>query len=1345
MSQLPKRQRIPATRSRGTMKKSSIPSDPVTQMPKKGKWAKPRPNVLKPRRNTKFEDNVGKLILFDQIPTQPDAKNRNESLPNGNIDKPGTMKYDLNKMMPTTFPYYIQSTAYISVEYSLEPNENLPTDIYVEETHNEIVPNPHRIIRERINKREPYAMLIKNNDDKWIYIKYIWERIFPYEGFDPSPQILRGLDSQIFSINKIPIELIRVATYKAGNCLLNLIHNAGIPIKKVYKKFPHLKPNGENPVYINHNEISSLSKILQFTLCIYSKLGAKLSQPWIEFKCKRGKRIHIEISNGHARIMPNKISINNIEYHNQITIPNDLSIVDFDYFEPSKNANDNDPLVIKYYTTLINGIFTIHKAFRPSSVTNRDIDDKDPEYKYVFTNEQMLYRLFKARYELAPIFDESIRNVVKSAEHFIKRKIFEPVGEVTIKDVKISAFSPAIGKNGVIKDMLIKRINTSQHETIKFKPDLKLIDHNKNYMSYKRSEYYMGFPTNILVPITTDYKPVNGNKILFVICHDIDNPPSYFCHLYEYSAGPITLPYPVYQYLQSQSIEISVDYYLMGQTQDIDIYEFADECKQNGWVNNDLVDLKKFTNSLAGRAISGGLSETMKMTVITSTDDELDQLIQECHSNNLRFSIQSTDNGNMSITIHYKNNNSGLFHFHSYILGYASIHIMKKWHELEANQCKVLGFNTDAIIYKSDNNYITPTGINVGEWKYENINTKSYYAKLHISDNDLECYADYPSPDRPIIYSASQLRIDHNTFINGPAGIGKSYEWITSPLYDQIYLTPTILLREAIKNGDVSFINTHTMHKYFQPQIANDDKIHNMRVRNRIPHLHKYIIIDEATMYSLEQWNIILRRSGKSILVVLGDFEQICNEASGIKVSRKYFEDNNFEIQDIVRTPDMHSRHSYDDGLILDSLRGLSISEQVDKLINENVNTAVIEDAIRKITNNDHSFFISDTHNKLHNANLAAKVYCATNNILFPVREKKNKLITRIPVDSIDIWWGRKRMNDEMPLGLKYEPAFAITPDSVQGCTIDKPLYIDANMYRQGAFYTAATRTRKLSDIYLVYSDDDIQNGEYDEPQDIDAPTPKMQMIKFEKPNITKQMSTDEIADIVHRFLVDNYMYKDASWLIINPKIAFVNKRFYELWMSIKNQHVDIKRKAFPISEMVSSIDKIKAFVNKELLRYPLVDRKEIACGMIEFTKKEDTIEDIKKRLRLMRISNPTDEDINKIRTNYREELYDILRSFVTSRYKEIYLDRKDDYDSFLILQQFHKGWSIINDKINEYRRNKYTYIIVCDGKIIDNMTTIRIYAKKSIQGYRNGDLVDTLVLPHIRKIIDPSIITDYN
>jgi hypothetical protein len=197
--------------------------------------------------------------------------------------------------------------------------------------------------------------------------------------------------------------------------------------------------------------------------------------------------------------------------------------------------------------------------------------------------------------------------------------------------------------------------------------------------------------------------------------------------------------------------------------------------------------------------------------------------------------------------------------------------------------------------------------------------------------------------------------------------------------------------------------------------------------------------------------------------------------------------------------------------------------------------------------------------------------------------------------------------------------------------------------------------------------------------------------------------------------------------------------------MSIKNQHVDIKRKAFPISEMVSSIDKIKAFVNKELLRYPLVDRKEIACGMIEFTKKEDTIEDIKKRLRLMRISNPTDEDINKIRTNYREELYDILRSFVTSRYKEIYLDRKDDYDSFLILQQFHKGWSIINDKINEYRRNKYTYIIVCDGKIIDNMTTIRIYAKKSIQGYRNGDLVDTLVLPHIRKIIDPSIITDYN
>jgi hypothetical protein len=59
-------------------------------------------------------------------------------------------------------------------------------------------------------------------------------------------------------------------------------------------------------------------------------------------------------------------------------------------------------------------------------------------------------------------------------------------------------------------------------------------------------------------------------------------------------------------------------------------------------------------------------------------------------------------------------------------------------------------------------------------------------------------------------------------------------------------------------------------------------------------------------------------------------------------------------------------------------------------------------------------------------------------------------------------------MHDEIPSGCLFEPAFAVTVDSMQGKTILWKLFIDCNgMNRHGAFYTAVSRT-KTSDMTVL-------------------------------------------------------------------------------------------------------------------------------------------------------------------------------------------------------------------------------------------------------------------------------------
>lgn len=904
-------------------------------------------------------------------------------------------QYRKIEQLPYKYPYYTQFTA---------------NAIWATNEDKERNKSHEGIIRDRT------MIKIVNDDDRTRYITALKERIWSDYYLDTT--ILKDFKfNVIFPTGRQ--KLIPVAKMQADNCLLAIIRNAGINTEKVYKTFPHLRPteDKEEYIYVTHEEVERIAKMLRFTINTYSALGARLNRPWHQFKIQRGKTIHVRFADGHASIVPSKISVTTVAYQPTLTIPtNDISVVDYDYFPPPRNSTPDDALIPKYFTRMQDNNFTLHKVFRPSSVTNNPEDDLNHDYNYVFTPEQMLYRLFKKHYSLTPIQDPSIRSIVKSAEHFINRKRFS-----------------SIPKNALYTDK------------------------NKCFTSYKTLPQYMGFPTENLVamPVSTVLPP------FFVIASDVTDYPQSFKHLYSYSSGPITLTMPVYNYLISVGATVTINYYLCCPLAiDIDIVAFGNDYINKGYVKP--ADIKLFRNTIIGRTIGGGMKETKKMTVKVSSQSEFDQLVYECDEEGLTFDNPSPN----TLVINFKNNGTGLFHFHSYILGYASIHMMEQWHDLEYNNCIIHAYNVDSLIYSSPSGYDASLGTDtmIGGWKLEVFNAckRRFYKDIALVDYGIT----YPQHTVKLL-PISHTRCTYNRpiVIHGAGGLGKSHGFKVSPLYDQIMLTPTLSLRDAHKSGNVAFLNTHTVHKYIQFS-CNQQKFNALRKANRIPKWHLYIVIDELTMFSKEQWDVILERTKGSIIIALGDFEQICMSVNGTPVTLNYFKKRGFDIEEFKRTSTQVARHNYQEGVILDSLRGCKPHEQAEimsKHLQVVKETAAGYDISRMVNN----IFITDTHRECNRVNMQAKAYYIQNALLFPCRDQKNRHHMLFPNDPL-IWWGRTKMSQVIPQKYKYEPAFAMTPDSVQGQTITtKKVYVDTNMSRHGAFYTSVTRTPKLQDTIL--------------------------------------------------------------------------------------------------------------------------------------------------------------------------------------------------------------------------------------------------------------------------------------
>src|SRR5580698_55935 len=310
-------------------------------------------------------------------------------------------------------------------------------------------------------RMDKVAKIIHTDAERAQYIIKLIDKLTGYNG-----GLITNVYVTIYRDNELQ-PLIKVANSFEGNCLLNIIANSGYDVTPIYKKFPHLRPNGDELVYINAKEVKEVSKILRKSIVVYSALGIKIGKIWEQHTRGKNAKISVVFSNEHATIAANRIRISKVVYEDIDVLPRTVDVADYDYHQKY-------PEILRYYTTISEGKFTLHKSFRPSSITGREEDDSNPNYNYAADPSQLLYAIFKEKYGLGPIKDSQIRNVIKSAEHFTGCRRFCEIPEQALE-----------------------------------------IDKNMCYASYKEVAGYIGFPSGDFIP---SFYPSTNNEIktLFV-------------------------------------------------------------------------------------------------------------------------------------------------------------------------------------------------------------------------------------------------------------------------------------------------------------------------------------------------------------------------------------------------------------------------------------------------------------------------------------------------------------------------------------------------------------------------------------------------------------------------------------------------------------------------------------------------------------------------------------------------------------------------------------------------------------------------------------------------------------
>ncbi len=912
------------------------------------------------------------------------------------------------------------------------------------------LPKYHNLDEEDLEERDPYGLQPYRGEDK--YDKLVADYYYSPANAEGGSTCAGGSGGGCGRAGKSVAE----------NCLLNIMNLMNMKVGKVYEKFPHLRPNntGET-IYITHDEIEEVSRLLRCNITVYTALGWRIGKPWHEFTYNTNRKINIIIENEHAYLVRQHFDLEDIVYG---ALPDIREIeglvVDHEYYNVGTapaHIQEKYPdvtLIPKYYTVLHEGKYHMLKDYKVSTFTGNPRDHEGLKHAYIFNDSQYLFKVFKKKHDLRTVMQEDMRNIIKAAEHFSGREIFAKVT-----------------------------------------PQLRVLDHNKSFVAYKTCPYYMGFPGNEFAASATPQPAGSTYVDTFVACKDIVGLPMHAARVLRYTRGPIVLPTPLYKYLLTICQGIDVDYYVASTVSDIDIVAYAEAA------NIDEMEKKAFRNSLIGRCIAGGLKETKCRLIQCGSERERAQILYECQTNNISVTMDGPDN--MSLKVAYKSHTKGLYQFHSYILAYAAVQLISKMGEIaNAPGCTLAGYNVDSVFYYGDYDG-SERATEIGGWKYERAADKTLLKHLKVSKME-----DFPLREVPRPKHLEGFRYTKNTLILGPPGVGKSHEFRESPLFDQVLTTPTRRLRERHKEGPYGFENTLTTAKYIQFGMEAD-ALKAMRKCGRLPRLHGTHVVDEFTMFDEAQWNMIYERSGGKRMIVLGDDKQICNSINAPAITVEWFEARGFDIKYVARTPEKKCRQSYDEGCVLDALRSEIETYPTDMQWKERRDLEVaahkrqvellrpyvggeVDDVLAcfpQMIDGDHfDIYVSDRHKKLNIVNTAARKYCQDNGLLFPVNNGKGVIIRVSPDDPL-IWWGRTCMKDVKPSELRYEPAVAVTADSIQGSDISQKIYVDVRMVRDRCFYTTVTRPFTLSQIIYVRAEPTLEVASPEWPKGVPTPT----------------------------------------------------------------------------------------------------------------------------------------------------------------------------------------------------------------------------------------------------------------
>jgi hypothetical protein len=479
------------------------------------------------------------------------------------------------------------------------------------------------------------------------------------------------------------------------------------------------------------------------------------------------------------------------------------------------------------------------------------------------------------------------------------------------------------------------------------------------------------------------------------------------------------------------------------------------------------LDEKKFNNQFIGKFIQ----KSSNRQIFTAKDrSELGAIIASAKANpDYNGHISYTNN---IVEVDFKGTQQqGLYHIHSYIIDYAIITLLHAM--IKTKLENIVCYNTDGF-YSTIKPPIEFDANKLHGFKYALCKIRGSFKQEH----------DQHTPIVTPVHLPTGSDLFTNSITNGPAGCGKSRQVFTNTYHSSIMLFPTHTLRAdgELKAATAKLpLPTMTVQKYYYD---------NPNVQRKI---YENVYIDEVTMISREFFRKIMQHAFTHRYNVhfIGDIDEhglhqlppVSNK-DFIASPLKWVDFNGFYKQTII-TADR--RQSNDDCVILDSLRNFHYKTQL-KILKQHLQCVSQEQAVQLFDNTS----IALVGTNLKAAELNTLIY---NKQLDQIRVRTTKKYNLNKTDNTQLVKGqmtftdhinyvchdleptidgskqaiylRKESNVKAPFPL--EMMYAGTTDALQGCTHDGKIFIDVKtMDRENILYTAVTRCKKLSDVYLI-------------------------------------------------------------------------------------------------------------------------------------------------------------------------------------------------------------------------------------------------------------------------------------